>query len=73
MNMSTLVLQQRDPAEREAIYFELQELHHAEAPQITLAQVLGARYEQRWIGDWFYNPILPGTYYYSMNLDGGGE
>ena len=63
-----------DPAEREAIYFELQELHHAEAPQITLAQAVGSRYEQRWVGDWFYNPILPGTYYYALDLiEAGGE
>ena len=63
-----------DPAEREAIYFELQELHHAEAPQITLAQALGTRYEQRWVEDWFYNPILPGTYYYALDLtESGGE
>jgi peptide/nickel transport system substrate-binding protein len=60
-----------DPAAREQIYFELQQLHHDIAPQITLFQTSGRRYEQRWVQNWFYNPILPGTYYYGMSLDGG--
>jgi len=57
-----------DPAAREAIYFQLQQLHHDEAIQITLAQITGARYEQRWVKDWFYNPIINGGYYYAYGL-----
>jgi peptide/nickel transport system substrate-binding protein len=62
--------QEADPAAREQIYFDLQALHHEIAPQITLFQTTGRRYEQRWVGGWFYNPILPGTYYYGMTLNG---
>jgi peptide/nickel transport system substrate-binding protein len=58
-----------DPAEREQIYFELQQLHHDLAPQVTLAQVLGARYEQRWVKGWYFNPIYFGTYYYPLSLE----
>lgn len=58
-----------DPAERAAIYAELQQLHHDQAIQVTLAQALGARYEQRWVNGWYYNPIESGTYYYSLTLD----
>lgn len=58
-----------DPAERAAIYAELQQLHHDQAIQVTLAQALGARYEQRWVNGWYYNPIESGTYYYSLSLD----
>jgi ABC-type transport system substrate-binding protein len=57
-----------DPAEREQIYFELQQLHHDLAIQITLAQATGTRYEQRWVDDWFYNPAYSGQYFYSMSL-----
>lgn len=57
-----------DPAEREAVYAELQQLHHDLAIQITLAQAFGARYEQRWVNGWYYNPIESGTYYYAMSL-----
>ena len=57
-----------DPAEREQIYFELQQLHHDLAIQVTLAQATAARYEQRWVQDWYYNPITSGTYYYALSL-----
>jgi peptide/nickel transport system substrate-binding protein len=57
-----------DPAEREQIYFELQELHHDLAIQVTLAQAQAARYEQRWVTDWYYNPIESGDYYYALGL-----
>ena len=55
-----------DNAEREEIYFALQQLHHDEAPQITLAQALGARFEQRYTNGWYYHPIN-GTYYYAIS------
>ena len=57
-----------DPAEREQIYFELQQLHHDLAIQVTLAQAFGARYEQRWVNDYYYNPIESGIYYYGLDL-----
>ncbi len=60
-----------DPAEREQIYFDLQKLHHELAVQVTLAQVTGVRYEQRWVEGYYYNPILPGDLYYALSLDGG--
>ncbi len=57
-----------DPAEREQIYFDLQQLHHDLAIQVTLAQALGARYEQRWVQGWYFNPIYFDTYYYPLSL-----
>jgi peptide/nickel transport system substrate-binding protein len=58
-----------DPAEREQIYFDLQELHHELAIQVTLAQAQAARYEQRWVQGWYYNPIESGTYFYALSLE----
>ena len=58
-----------DPAEREKIYFDLQKLHHDTAIQITLAQATGTRYEQRWVKEWYYNPILFAGYYYAYDID----
>lgn len=57
-----------DPAEREAVYAELQQLHHDLAIQVTLAQAFGARYEQRWVDGWYYNPIESGTYFYALSM-----
>ncbi len=57
-----------DPKKREAIYFDLQKLHHDQAIQVTLAQATDVRYEQRWFKDWFYNPIMFGGYFYAYDL-----
>ncbi|MBN1137945.1 MAG: hypothetical protein JXM73_15250, partial [Anaerolineae bacterium] len=57
-----------DPAEREQIYFDLQQLFYDEAVQITLSQAAGVRYEQRWVQDWYYNPLLFAGYYYALDL-----
>ncbi len=57
-----------DPAERTQIYYDLQKLHHEQAIQITLAQATDVRYEQRWVQDWYYNPILFAGYFYAYGL-----
>jgi peptide/nickel transport system substrate-binding protein len=59
------------PEEREAVYFELQQLYYDQIPTITGAQVTGANYQQRWVEGYFYNPILPGFFFYSMSLNAG--
>jgi len=59
-----------DPAEREQIYFDLQQLFYDEAVQITLSQEAGVRYEQRWVQDWYYNPLLFAGYFYALDLAG---
>ena len=59
-----------DPAEREQIYFDLQQLFHDSAIQITLSQGAGTRYEQRWVEDWYYNPILFAGYFYAYGQAG---
>lgn len=64
-------VRESDPEKRAQIYYELQKLHHDQAIQITLAQATGVRYEQRWVQDWFYNPIMFGGYYYAYGLAGG--
>ncbi len=56
-----------DPAEREAIYFELQQLHHDQAPQVTLSQAATARYEQRWVQGYYYNPAAFGQDFYAYS------
>jgi len=57
-----------DNAEREQVYYALQQLVYDEAPTVYLAQALGARYEQRYTHGWYYHPINP-TYYYAVTQD----
>ena len=49
--------------ERAAVYAEIQLLDYEYAPAIRLAVPTGRRYEQRWVQDWYYNPMVRGDYY----------
>jgi hypothetical protein len=40
---------------------------------VTLAQVTGAQYTQRWVQNHYFNPIHFGPYFYTMALDGGAS
>ena len=56
-----------DPAAREALYFQFQQLWYDLIPTVILAQSTGNRFQQRWVEGYYYNPILPGTNYYGMS------
>jgi len=60
-----------DPKVREQIYFELQQLFHDQAIQITLSQATGVHYEQRWKKDWFFRVGMFGPYLYAYDLERG--
>lgn len=51
-----------DPAVREPIYKELQNLAYEYAIDIFLYQTTGRHYEQSWIQGWYYNPLYPTSY-----------
>jgi peptide/nickel transport system substrate-binding protein len=58
-----------DPAEREAIYRELQQLDYDNAIAIRGAVPTGRKYMQRWVSGWYYNPIAPGEFFYALSID----
>jgi peptide/nickel transport system substrate-binding protein len=60
-----------DPAEREQIYFQLQEEFYNDALSIPLSQPSGAHYEQMWVGDWYHRIGRFGFYFYGYSLEGG--
>ena len=51
-----------DPAVREPIYKELQNMAYEYAIDIFLYQTTGRHYEQSWIQGWYYNPLYPAAY-----------
>ncbi len=55
-----------NPANRAAIYGQFNQLYYDNSPAVLLFVATGRRYEQRWVQGWYYNPIYPGTYYYSL-------
>lgn len=57
-----------DPAEREQIYFQIQELHHEILPQVILLQRDTPYYEQRWVEGYYYRVGAFGRDYYAYSL-----
>jgi len=64
-------IQTSDPAERQAIYFQLNDLVYENVPDILLALPLGTRYYQPWVKGWYWNPVSPedSGHWYDMSKD----
>jgi hypothetical protein len=49
----------------------LGELRYENVPEVNLSQVGERHYEQRWVKDYYYNPVLISEYYlYAFDLAG---
>jgi peptide/nickel transport system substrate-binding protein len=57
-----------DPAEREQIYFDLQELFYETVPQVILLQRDAPWYSQRWVDGYYYRVGMFGRDYYAYSL-----
>ncbi len=55
----------KDPT-AQAYYWELQLEFYRSVPTIPMYQPLSRHYEQAWVQGWYYNPLYPGPYAYSM-------
>lgn len=52
---------------REDVYYELQSIYHEDNPSVPLCEPTVRHYERSWVDGWFYNPIFPGDYYYTIS------
>ena len=57
-----------DPAAREQLYFELQQLTHDSVPQVYLLQRDAPWYTQRWVNGYYYRVGMFGRDYYAYSL-----
>lgn len=55
-----------DPAARQAIYEQLNQIFFDQAPTVLLAVATSHSFEQRWVKGTTPNPIYPGYYFYPM-------
>jgi peptide/nickel transport system substrate-binding protein len=55
-----------DPVKRAEIYREANQLYYSEAIGLPLVLTTSHTFEQRWVFGRIFNPIFPGTYYYSV-------
>ena len=58
--------QESDPAKREQLYRQLDQIYFEEAISIPLAQPLARHYERDWVQGWYYSPINPGVDFYTI-------
>jgi peptide/nickel transport system substrate-binding protein len=65
-------VEEPDSAKRAEYYYEIQKLHHENVPQVILSQAGNRYYEQRWVKNFYYNPLASAhRYVYPLSL--GGE
>jgi peptide/nickel transport system substrate-binding protein len=60
-------VQTSDTQERASIYAQLQNLSYENALDLFVDQPEGRHYEQMWVKGYYYNPIYPGIYFYSLS------
>jgi peptide/nickel transport system substrate-binding protein len=69
-DMVTAAVLAADPAEREAIYFDLQQQYYDDALSVILAQRAGPHYQQRYVNDWYYRVGQFASDKYGISLTG---
>ena len=62
-----------DPAEREQIYYDLQQLFYESVPQVILLQRDAPFYTQRWVDGYYYRVGAFGRDYYAYSLTSPSE
>jgi peptide/nickel transport system substrate-binding protein len=63
-------VQTADTQARAKIYEQLQNLAYENALDLFVVQPQVRQYQQMWVNGWYYNPIYPGMYFYSMSKGG---
>jgi len=55
-----------DPAKRKALYRQLSMIAYNDLPYLFLVQPTTFVTMRSWVHGWYYNPIFPGRYFYTM-------
>ncbi|HUW49026.1 MAG TPA: ABC transporter substrate-binding protein [Patescibacteria group bacterium] len=55
-----------DGSDRAKMYQDLESIYMADCPSLPMPAPTGRRWCQYWVKGWYYNPLYPGDYYYTM-------
>ncbi|OKY77766.1 MAG: ABC-type transport system, periplasmic component [Candidatus Methanohalarchaeum thermophilum] len=55
-----------DQERRKEIYYQLQEIYREDVPSVSFVQPQEHQVQRSWIDGFYYNPVYPGEYYYSL-------
>jgi len=56
-----------DPAKRKALYRQLSMIAYNDLPYLFLVQPVTYYVMRSWVHGWYYNPIFPGQYFYTIS------
>ena len=56
-----------DPAKRKAVYRQLSMIAYNDVPYLFLVQPVTYFTMRSWVHGWYYNPIFPGQYFYTIS------
>ncbi len=56
-----------DPAKRKALYRQLSMIAYNDVPYLFLVQPVQYFTMRSWVRGWYYNPIFPGQYFYTIH------
>jgi peptide/nickel transport system substrate-binding protein len=59
-------IKETDRRKREALYFQINQKYFELVPSFATVNAIGFRVQRSWVHGWFYNPIHPSTYYYTI-------
>ncbi len=62
----TLAARETDVTKRRALYFQINQKYFELAPSIATVNAITFRVQRKWVRGWYYNPIFPGDYYYTV-------
>jgi peptide/nickel transport system substrate-binding protein len=71
--LASQAVQATDPAEREQLYYQIQQLFYDEAIQIVLGQETDFRFEQRWVDGFYFYVSEDADFppFYALSLNSG--
>jgi ABC-type transport system substrate-binding protein len=62
-----------DPAKRDAIYKEMNQMYYDQVPGNILTSGISHEYEQKWVEGRVYNPVMSGDYFYPITKGAGAK
>jgi peptide/nickel transport system substrate-binding protein len=57
---------ERDRARREQMYFQINQRYFELAPSVATVNAVAFHVQRTWVRGWYFNPLHPGTYYYTI-------
>jgi peptide/nickel transport system substrate-binding protein len=56
-----------DRAKREQLYFQINQKYFELAPSVATVNAVVFRVQRTWVRGWYWNPLHPGTYFYTVS------